>query len=90
MHVLPVQSGKGQLLKVVEHPVDLILGRRLLGSPRDNGAGIPLQERQRVGQGREQHRISPQHLHPCPFLPFVVVSAHEVGRSSAARARAVR
>ena len=72
VYVLPVQSGKSQLLEVVQHGVDFILCRCLFGSPRDNGAGIPLLERQRVGQGTEQHRVSPQHLNACPSNPLVV------------------
>ena len=89
VYVLPVQSGKGQLLEVVQSGINFIRGRCLFSSPRDNSRGIPLLERQRVGQGREQLRISPQHLHSCPQLALVIVGAHQVGPSFAARARAV-
>ncbi len=90
VHVLPVQSGKGQLLEIVQHRVDLGVTGGLFLRPGDHRAPVSMLKIERVRNGGELLRIAAQYRHPGPLLPVVVVTAQHIGHRAARLARAVR
>ena len=84
------QPGPGGLLKLVEHPVDLLVARAVLRSPGDHARRVPVLELERVGHSGHLGRIAAQHRHVVPYLALAVRPAREVvgrrlGRAGAAR-----
>jgi len=72
------ESGPGCLLEGVQHRADLFVGGLVLRRPRNQAGGVPVLELQRVGQGGDFVRISPQHLDAFARLPGRVPLPEEV------------
>ena len=89
VHVLPVQSGKGQRFEVVQHRADLSVTGDLFLRPGDHRTPVSMLKIERVRDGGELLRITPQHRHPGPFLALVVVTVQQIGRRTAALAGAM-
>ena len=89
VYVLPIQSGKGQRLEVVQHRADLCVTGGLFLRPGDHRTPVSMLKIERVRHGGELLRITPQNLYPGPFLPLVVVLIQHIGRSGAGLAGAV-
>ena len=89
VYVLPIQSGKGQRLEVVQHRADLGVTGGLFLRPGDHRTPVSMLKIERVRHGGELLRIAPQHRHPGPFLPLVVVAVQQIGRRTAGLARTV-
>lgn len=83
VHVLPIQSGKGQRFEVVQHCADLGVTGGLFLRPGDHRAPVSMLKIERVRHGGELLRIAPQHRHPGTFLALVVVTVQQIGRRTA-------
>ena len=75
-------------LELVEHGLDLRVGRPILRGPRDHGRAVLVLERQRVSDGRHLFRIAAKHLEAGVRLPGRVPFAEQVVDRRAGRARA--
>ena len=83
VHVLPIQSGKGQRLEVVQHRADLGVTGGLFLRPGDHRTPVSILKIERVRHGGELLRIAPQHRYPGTFLALVVVTVQQIGRGTA-------
>ena len=83
VYVLPIQSGKGQRLEVIQHRADLGVTGGLFLRPGDHRTPVSMLKIERVRHGGELLWITPQHRHPGPFLALVVVTVQQIGRRTA-------
>ena len=83
VHVLPIQSGKGQRLEVIQHRADLGVTGGLFLRPGDHRTPVSMLKIKRVRHGGELLRIAPQHGHSGTFLALVVVTVQQIGRRTA-------
>ena len=83
------QPRPGRLLELVEDGPDLLVGRAILGCPRDHARGVRALERQRVGNVRHMVGVAAQNLDTGAHPPRGVALADEIvggctGRAGAA------
>ena len=83
-----LQSRPRRPLELVEHGVDLRVGRPVLGRPRDHDRAVLVLELQRVGDGGHHVGVSPEHLDPIALTAHRVAFADEVAGRLAGRAGA--
>jgi len=73
-----LQSGPGGLLELVEHGLDLSVGRPVLRRPRDHAGGVLVLELQRVGDGGDSVGIAAADLDALARLAGRVPLAEQV------------
>ena len=73
-----LQSRPGRLLEGVQDRLDLLVGGSVLRGPSDHAGGVPVLERQRVGDGGHHVRVPAQHLDTLAWLPGRVPLPEEV------------
>ena len=72
------QSGPGRLLELVEHGLDLRVGRPILRRPRDHAGGVLVLELQRVGDSGHAFGIAAANLNAVAGLAGGVPLAEQV------------
>ena len=79
VHVLPIQSGKGERHEVIQHRADLGVTGGLFLRPGDHRTPVSMLKIERVRHGGELLRIAPQHSHSGTFFALVVVTVQQIG-----------
>ncbi len=76
-----LQSGPRRLLKLFQHPVDLLVVRLVFRRPGEQPGGVLVLELQRVGHRRNLMRVPSQYLHLLALLPLgIQIGRQVVGR----------
>ena len=83
-----VEPRPRRLLELVEHGVDLRVGRPVLGRPRDHDRAVLVLELQRVGDGGHHLRVAAEHLDALALVPQRVALADQIVSRLAGRAGA--
>jgi len=73
-----LETGPGGLLELVEHGLDLRVGRAVLGRPRDHAGGVLVLEVQRVGDGGDHLGVAAADLDAFAELAGRVALAEQV------------
>ena len=80
-----VEARPGGLFELVDEPLDLGLGRRVLRRPSAHPRRVPVLEGKSVGHRGDQHRVAAQDLDRRADLPRRVLGGEQVGRSHCRR-----
>ena len=87
--LIPLQAGKGNLLKIVEQPIDLLAARMVVRMKSNDSTRVAMDLVHAVDKPADQLRVAPQNRNRGPFAPQMVLPAQQVSDGFCAATRAV-